>query len=136
MGTLSSPSPSDQSFFYKQNLESFYRLGCTGNLYDIVLEIKYTKMRNDFYRYLAWRIQTADIERKINSKHKHKHKSFSYPLFTNKSWEDIEKFVKAAVQIYNKSHPRQQTTVSHALKTLKEWWNHDFKEYQSERAIG
>jgi hypothetical protein len=128
MGTLSSSS--DRSFFYKQNLESFYRLGCTGNLYDIVLEIKYTKMRNDFYRYLAWRIQTVDIERETNSKNK----SFSYPLFTDKSWADIEKFVKAAVQIYNRSHPRQQTTVSHALKKLKEWWNQDYKEYQSERA--
>ncbi len=120
MSTLSSPS--DRSFFYKQNLESFYRLGCTGNLYDIVLEIKYTKMRNDFYRYLAWRIQTVDIERKINSSRK----GFSYPLFTDKSWKDIEKFVKAAVQIYNKSHPHQQTTVPHALRTLKEWWNHDY----------
>lgn len=130
MSTLSSPS--DRSFFYKQNLESFYRLGCTGNLYDIVLEIKYTKMRNDFYRYLTWRIQTVDIERKTNSKHK----NVSYPLSTGKSWKDIEKFVKAAVRIYNKSHPRQQTTVSHALKTLKEWWNHDYEEYKLERTIG
>ena len=103
-----------------------------GNLYDIVLEIKYTKMRNDFYRYLAWRIQTVDLERKINSGNK----SFKYPLFTNKSWKDIEKFVKAAVQIYNKSHSHQHTTVRHALKTLKEWWNHDYQEYQSDRAIG
>ena len=125
-------SPSDRSFFYKQNLESFCRLGCMGNLYDIVLEIKYTKMRNDFYRYLAWRIQTVDLERKINSRNK----TFNYPLFTNKSWKDIEKFVKAAVQIYNKSHPHQQTTVRRALKTLKEWWNHDYQEYQSDRAIG
>ena len=67
-----------------------------GNLDDIVLEIKYTKMRNDFYRYLAWRIQTVDLERKINSRNK----TFNYPLFTNKSWKDIEKFVKAACQEY------------------------------------
>jgi hypothetical protein len=103
-----------------------------GNLYDIMLEITYTKMPIDFYRYLAWRIQTVDLERKINKGHK----SFSYPLFTDKSWKDIEKFVKAAVQIYNKSHPRQQTTVPHALKALKEWWNHDCEEYQSDQDIG
>ena len=87
-----------------------------GNLYDIVLEIKYTKMLNDFYHYLAWRIQTVDLERKINSRNK----TFNYTLFTNKSWKEIEKFVKAAVQIYNKSHPHQPTTVRHTLKTLVE----------------
>ena len=98
-----------------------------GNKYDVAFEIKYSKMRNDFYRYLAWRIQTADLERKPAKKHK----NFDYPLFTDKSWKKIESFVWAAVQIYNKSH-RQKTTLEHALGKLKEWWDCDCEEYQIE----
>ncbi len=118
-------SQSDQSFFYKQNLESYYRLGCLGTVYDIGLEIKYTPMRNDFYRYLSWRIQTVNLEKEIV----HEHKSLDYSVFTEKSWKAIERFVEAAVQIYNKSHPSQKTTAAHALKTLKEWCKYDYEEY-------
>ncbi len=60
-----------------------------GNIYDMVLEIRYTKKSNDFYRYLAWRIQSVDIERE-NVRNGGKS---DYPLFTKKSWKSIEKFV-------------------------------------------
>lgn len=116
---------SDWSFFKRQDLHSFYRLGCMGNIYDIVLEIKYTKKRNDFYRYLAWRIQSVDLERE----NVRNDESLDYPLFTKKSWKSIEKFVRSAIRIYNISHANQQVLVSHALKTLKEWWSHDLEEY-------
>jgi hypothetical protein len=118
-------SRSNWSFFNRQDLHSFYRLGCMGNIYDMVLEIKYTKKRSDFYRYLAWRVQSVDLERE----NVRNGESLDYPLFTKKSWKSIEKFVRSAVRIYNKSHANQQTSVSHALKTLKEWWSHDFEEY-------
>jgi hypothetical protein len=96
-----------------------------GNIYDIVLEIKYTKKLNDFYRYLAWRIQSVDLERE----NVRNDESLDYPLFTKKSWKSIEKFVRSAVWIYNISHANQQVMVSHALKALKEWCSHDLEEY-------
>ena len=33
-------------------------------------EIQNTKMRNDFYRYLSWRIQTAPLNKKIMHRYK------------------------------------------------------------------
>lgn len=117
---------SDQFFLNRQDLHSYYRLGCTGNIYDMVLEIRYTKKRNYFYRYLAWRIQSGDIERE-NVRNGGKS---DYPLFTKKLWKSIEKFVRSAVRIYNRSHEDHKTSVSHALKTLKSWWSQDCKEYK------
>ncbi|MEP6575287.1 MAG: hypothetical protein ABJB85_02540 [Nitrososphaerota archaeon] len=122
------PSQSDQSFFSKQNFELRYRLGCLVTVFDIVLEIKYTRMRNDFYHYLSWRIQSVNLEKKVV----HKHKNFVYSVFIEESWKAIEKFVKFAVEIYNESHPMQRTTTDHAIRTLKEWWDYDYEEYLSD----
>jgi hypothetical protein len=82
-------------------------------------------VRNDFYRYHSWKIQTANLKRLVVRKHK----NFIFSIFTEESWKTIERFVEAAVQIYNKSHPCQKTTGAHALKTLKEWWLYDYEEY-------
>lgn len=115
-------SHTKHNFFYKQNLESYYRLGSLGTVYDTALEIKYTKTLNYFYRYLSWTIQCVDLGKKFV----HKHRDCTYSVFIEKSWMTIERFVKAAVRIYNKSHPSQQTTAAHALSNLKEWRDSDY----------
>ena len=88
-------------------------------------------MRNDFYRYLSWRIQTANLARKVVLRSE----KFDYTTFTEESWKPIEKFVKLAVEIYNESHLNQITTTDHALKILKEWWKYDYLECLSEPVI-
>lgn len=88
-------------------------------------------MRNDFYRYLSWRIQAANLARKVVRRSE----KFDYTTFTEESWKPIEKFVKLAVEIYNESHLKQITTTDHALKILKEWWNYDYLECLSEPVI-
>jgi hypothetical protein len=117
-------SHTKHNFFYKQNLESYYRLGSLGTVYDTALEIKYSKTSIDLYRYSSWGIQCIDLAKKVV----HKHGGFTYSVFTEKSWMTIERFVKAAVWIYNKSHSSQQTTAAHALSKLKEWWDSDYEE--------
>ena len=88
-------------------------------------------MRNDFYRYLSWRIQTANLARKVV----HRFEKFDNTTFTEESWKPIEKFVKFAVEIYNESHLNQPTTTDHALKILKKWWKYDYLECLSEPVI-
>ncbi len=66
----------------------------------ICSEIENTKMRNDFYRYLSWRIQTAPLKKKIM----HRYKNFYVTCFTNESWVMIESFVGYAVEVFNNSH--------------------------------
>jgi hypothetical protein len=64
-------------------------------------EIQNTKMRNDFFRYLSWRIQTAPLKKMIM----HRYKNFYITAFTNESWILIEKFIDYAVEVFNYSHP-------------------------------
>lgn len=116
---------SDHPFFHKQSLESCISPKWWEKTSDIVSEIKSTRVRNDFYRYHSWKIQTANLKRQVVRKHK----NFIFSIFTEESWKTIERFVEAAVEIYNKSHPCQKTTGAHALKTLKEWWQYDYEKY-------
>ena len=88
-------------------------------------EIQNTKMRNDFYRYLSWRIQTAPLKKKIM----HRYKNFYITTFTNESWILIEKFIDYAVQVFNHSHPSTKTTVVSTIKVLEEWWDNDYDDY-------
>ena len=89
-------------------------------------EIWNTKMRNDFYRYLSWRIQTAPLKKKIV----HRHKNFYITNFTNESWILIEKFIEYAVEVFNVSHPHaSRTTVASTVRVLEEWWDYDYEDY-------
>jgi hypothetical protein len=88
-------------------------------------EIQNTKMRNDFYRYLSWRIQTAPLKKKIM----HRYKNLHITTFTNESWVLIEKFLEYAVEVFNCSHPSSETTVVLTISVLEEWWNYDLKDY-------
>jgi hypothetical protein len=82
-------------------------------------------MRNDFFRYLSWRIQTAPLKKKIM----HRYKNFYITAFTNESWILIEKFIDYAVEIFNYSHPSTETTVAFTIKMLEEWWDNDYDNY-------
>jgi hypothetical protein len=88
-------------------------------------EIQNTKMRNDFFRYLSWRIQTAPLKKKMM----HRYKNFYITTFTNESWILIERFIDYAVEIFNRSHPSTETTVASAIKKLEEWWDYDYEDY-------
>jgi hypothetical protein len=82
-------------------------------------------MRNNFYRYLSWRIQTAPLKKKIM----HRYKNFYIATFTNESWILIEKFVEYAVEIFNHTHTSTKTTVGSTITVLEEWWDYDYEEY-------
>jgi hypothetical protein len=89
-------------------------------------EIQNTKMRNDFYRYLSWRIQTAPLERKIM----HRYKNFYVSSFINRSWILIENFIKFAVEVFNNSHSTaQKLRTDSTIEMFEEWWDHDYEEY-------
>jgi hypothetical protein len=88
-------------------------------------EIQNTRMRNDFYRYLSWRIQTAPLRKKIL----HRNKNFYITTFTNESWILIEKFVDYAVEVFNRSHLFANTDVVSAITVLEEWWDYDYEDY-------
>jgi hypothetical protein len=94
-------------------------------------EIESTKMRNDFYRYLSWMIQSVPLEKRVV----HRYTNFYISTFTEKSWRIIESFVYYAVEIFNISHPLQITTVEKTLQTLEEWWDYDHEEYVWEHEI-
>jgi hypothetical protein len=89
-------------------------------------EIQNTKMRNDFYRYLSWRIQTAPLKKKIM----HRYKNFYITTFTNESWILIEKFVDYAVEVFNSSQSTtQKISTDSTVKVLEEWWDYDYEDY-------
>jgi hypothetical protein len=89
-------------------------------------EIQNTKMRNDFYRYLSWRIQTAPLERKI----KHKYKTFYVSSFTNRSWILIENFIDYVIEVFNNSHSTaQKLSTDPIIEVLEEWWNYNYEDY-------
>jgi hypothetical protein len=58
------------SFSNRENLHSFYRLGCIGNIYDMVLKITYTKKSNDFYRLLSMENSERGFREKMYAKWK------------------------------------------------------------------
>jgi hypothetical protein len=93
--------------------------------------IEATKIRNDFYRYLSWKIQSAGLEKKIV----HKHGNFTISTFTKKSWQSIRVFARYALEVFNNSHPDQTTTASKTLETLEDWWNNDYEEYFWEEVL-
>ena len=82
-------------------------------------------MRNDFYRYLSWRIQTAPLKKKIM----HRYKNFYITTFSNESWILIGKFIGYAVEVFNHSHPSTKTTVVSTIEVLEEWWDYDYEDY-------
>jgi hypothetical protein len=88
-------------------------------------------MRNDFYRYLSWKIQSGAFDRRIINKHD----DLFISTFTEKSWKIIEEFISFAVQAFNKSHPMQTTTKTETIKTLQEWWDTDYEQYLREEVI-
>jgi len=94
-------------------------------------EIESTKMHNDFYRYLSWVLQTASLTKNLV----HWHTNFYISTFTEESWSLIESFISYAVEIFNKSHPTQTTTVEKTLQTLEECWHYDYKGYVWEHEI-
>jgi hypothetical protein len=115
-----------QIFFFEDNKEHNNRrelsIIARNTIQD---EIQNTKMRNDFYRYLSWRIQTAPLKKKIM----HRYKNFYITTFTNESWILIEKFVDYAVEVFNLTHPSTKTTVGSTIIVLEEWWDYDYEEY-------
>jgi hypothetical protein len=94
-------------------------------------DIEATKMRNDFYRHLSWKIQNAGHEKKIV----HKYGNFTISIFTKKSWRSFKVFVRYALEVFNNSHPDQTTTASKTLETLEDWWNNDYEEYFLEEVL-
>lgn len=89
-------------------------------------EIQNTKMRNDFYRYLSWRIQTAQLKKKIM----HRYKNLYITTFANESWILIEKFIDYAVEVFNNSHSTtQRLSTDSTIKVLEEWWGYDNEDY-------
>lgn len=89
-------------------------------------EIQNTKMRNDFYRYLSWRIQTTPLEGKIM----HRYKNFYASAFANKSWIFIENFINFAVDGFNYSHSTaQKSSTDSTIEVLEEWWDYDYENY-------
>jgi hypothetical protein len=94
-------------------------------------EIEATKMRNDFYRYLSWVIQSAPLKKRVV----HRYTNFYVSTFTDESWKIIESFVYPAVEIFNVPHPLQTTTVEKTLQTLEEGWDYDHEEYVWEQEI-
>jgi hypothetical protein len=94
-------------------------------------EIESTKMRNDFYRYLSWMIQSVPLKKRVD----HRYTNFYISTFTKESWNVIESFVYYAVEVFNSSHPLQITTVEMTMQILDEWWNYDGVEYVWEHEI-
>lgn len=89
-------------------------------------EIQNTKMHNNFYRYLSWRIQTAPSVRKVL----HRYKNFYVTSFTNGSWILIESFIDYVVEVFKNPHSIAQKLGSDSIiKVLEEWWNYDYKDY-------
>ena len=84
-------------------------------------EIESTKMRNDFYRYLPWMIQSVPLKKRVG----HRYTNFYISTYTKGSWNVIESSVYYAVKVFNSSHPHQITTVEKTLQILDEWWNYD-----------
>jgi hypothetical protein len=87
--------------------------------------IEATKMRNDLYRHLSWKIQSAGHEKKIV----HKYVNSPISTFTKKSLQSIKIFVRYALEVFNNSRPDLNTTVSKTLETPEDWWNNDYEEY-------
>jgi hypothetical protein len=77
-------------------------------------EIQNTKMHNDFYRYLSWRIQTAPSVRKVL----HRYKNFYVTSFANGSWILIEDFIDYAIEVFKNSHSIAQSSDS-TIRCLK-----------------
>jgi hypothetical protein len=94
-------------------------------------EIESTKMRNDFYRYLSWMIQSVPLKKRVV----HRFTNFYISTFTKESQNIIESFVYYAVEVFNTSHPFQITTVENKLQTLDEWGDYDREEYVWEHEI-
>jgi hypothetical protein len=94
-------------------------------------EIESTKMRNDFYRYLSWMVQSVPLKKRVD----HGYTNIHISTFTKESWNVIESFVYHAVEVFNSSHPLQVTTVEKTLQILDEWWNYDRVEYVWEHEI-
>lgn len=83
-------------------------------------------MRNDFYRYLSWRIQCVPSERKLVQRHK----NYYISSFTNGSWILIENFVDYTVEVFNNSHSvAQKLSTDSTIKMLEEWWDYDYEDY-------
>jgi hypothetical protein len=97
----------------------------------IKLEIESTKMRNNFYRYLSWMIQSLLLKKRVV----HRYGKFYISTFTTESWSIIESFVYYAVEVFNTSHSPQITTGEKTLQPLDEWWNYDRDEYVWEHEI-
>ena len=94
-------------------------------------KIESTKMRNDFYRYLSWMIQSVPLKKRVD----HRYTNFYISTFTKESWNVIESFVYYAVEVFNSSHLLLITTVEKTLQILDEWWNYDRVEYVWEHEI-
>jgi hypothetical protein len=93
-------------------------------------DIEPTKMRNDFFRYLSWMIQSAPLKKRVV----HRYTKFYISSFTEESWGIIERFVYHAVDVFNTSHPLQITTVEKTPQTLEDWWDYDREEHVREHA--
>jgi hypothetical protein len=100
---------------FERTSQDSYSCGPTAE-HRITSEIKSIKMRNDFYRYLSCKIQSSPLENRVM----HRYTNFYISIFTEEVLDLIEGFVLYAVEIFNKSHPTQTTTVQKILQTLEE----------------
>jgi hypothetical protein len=96
-------------------------------------EIQNTKMRNDFYRYLSYGIQTPPLERKIM----HRYKNFYVSSFINRSWILIENSIKFAVEVFDNSHSTaQKLRTDSTIEMVEEWWEYEYEEYLCDNMEG
>jgi hypothetical protein len=120
-----------KALYYSSYRHSLRKRHVRKRLQTITLEINSIRMRNDFYRYLSWKIQSGAFDRTIINKHD----DLVISTFTEESLKIIEGFISFAVQAFNKSHPMQTTTTTETIKTLQEWCDTDYEQYLREEVI-
>ena len=93
-------------------------------------EIASIPLRFDFYRYLSFKIVSADLPAGIDPKD-----PLGMNIFTPQGQDLINRFVAYSVSVWNQVRPKQQTSFDETLSTLNEWWKSDAIQYQKEEVL-
>jgi hypothetical protein len=93
-------------------------------------EIASIPLRFDFYRYLAFKIISADLPSTIDPKD-----PFGMTVFTPQGQELINRFVSYALSVWNQIRPMQTTSFDETLSVLNDWWKSDAIQYQKEKVL-
>jgi hypothetical protein len=88
------------------------------------------KTKIDVYRYLSVQIIAAGLPSLSD-----KNNPANLRVFTPEGQTLVKQFIDYAVEIWNTTHPDQQTSAREASETLNKWWYADSLQYQRETVL-